>query len=136
MTSIRAWLLLVGLAAIPVTEPRSRPNVRPFMRSVSRPVIVGVASWYGWRHDGRKMANGQPFRALSLTAASRLLPLGTRIRVTNLKNGRAVVVTITDRGPYTPGRLVDLSLGAAKQLRFVEAGLAPVQIQILPPLAQ
>jgi len=94
--------------------------------------MEGIASYYGWRHHGRRMANGKRFNALGATAASRTLPLGCRIRVTNMENGLSTEVTIEDRGPYIRGRILDLSLGAAQRLGMTKAGLAWVHITILP----
>jgi rare lipoprotein A len=90
---------------------------------------TGVASWYGDHWQGRTTASGQPFDERKLTAAHRTLPLNTHVRVTNLKTGRSVEVTITDRGPYTGGRVIDLSKAAAKKLGMVKEGLVPVRIQ-------
>jgi rare lipoprotein A len=88
---------------------------------------VGTASWYGKQHQGLKMANGKRFDRHKLTAASWYFPLGTKIRVVNLKNGESVVVTITDRGPNLRlNRLVDLSEAAAKRLDYVGQGLTSV----------
>ena len=78
------------------------------------------------------MANGCRFDPSRLTAASRTLPLGTSARVRNLSNGLSVVVSITDRGPYVRGRVIDLSLAAARALGAVQAGVVPVTIEILP----
>jgi len=89
--------------------------------------LVGTASWYGKRHQGRKMANGKRFDSHKLTAASWYFPLGTTIRVVNVKNGESVVVTITDRGPNRRlHRLIDLSQAAAERLDYVGQGLTPV----------
>lgn len=87
------------------------------------------ASWYGPRHHGRLMANGQPFDMFADTAAHRELPLGSRLKVTNPRNGRSVTVAVTDRGPFIPGRSLDLSLGAARKLGVVEAGVSRVYIE-------
>jgi rare lipoprotein A len=88
---------------------------------------VGTASWYGKRHQGRKMANGKRFDCHKLTAASWYFPLGTTIRVVNVKNGESVVVTITDRGPGQHlHRLIDLSEAAAERLDYIGQGLTPV----------
>jgi len=95
-------------------------------------VTTGTATYYGWRHHGRIMADGQPFRAQALSAASRTLPLGTCIRVTHVANRRSVVVRITDRGPVRADRILDLSLGAAFELRMIWAGKALVRIERLP----
>jgi rare lipoprotein A len=130
MSAVRAWLLLVLLTLPP--DARSLASRAPQRVATARPALTGIASWYGWRHNGRLMANGQPFKPLGMTAASILLPLGTRVRVTNLDNGRFCDLTITDRGPYVRGRLIDVSLGAAKQLRMVDSGLTTVTIELLP----
>src|SRR5487761_2170254 len=83
----------------------------PSAAACGAPFYEGKASYYGWSHEGRKMANGKPFHALRLTAASKTLPLGTRVRVTHLENGRSIDLVITDRGPYIRGRILDISLG-------------------------
>lgn len=88
---------------------------------------LGLASYYGKERQGRKMANGQRFDYHKLTAACWFLPLGTQVQVTNLKNGRTVTVTITDRGPaHRLHRVIDLSFAAALQLDFVGDGLTVV----------
>jgi rare lipoprotein A len=94
---------------------------------------IGVASWYGDHWQGRAMASGKPFDDSKLTAAHRTLPLNTRVRVTNLETGRSVEVTITDRGPYVDGRVIDLSVAAAQRLGMVREGLVPVQITTIAP---
>ena len=96
--------------------------------------LGGVASWYGARHQGRPTASGEPFDFYKLTAAHRTLSLGSRVRVTNLENGRSVVVRITDRGPYESGRIIDLSYTAAKALGMLERGLARVRLEVLSPV--
>jgi rare lipoprotein A len=95
---------------------------------------IGTASWYGAQHQGRKMANGQRFDRRKLTAASWYFPLGTKIRVVNVKNRESVVVTVTDRGPNLRlHRILDLSEAAANRLGYVEEGLTPVFIYPLAP---
>jgi rare lipoprotein A len=89
---------------------------------------VGRASWYGPQFDGKMTANGETFDMHAMTAAHRSLPLGSRVLVRNLDNGRGVVVKINDRGPYIHGRDIDLSYGAARELRMVPNGLARVEI--------
>ena len=89
---------------------------------------VGRASWYGPRFDGKATANGETFDMHAMTAAHRSLPLGSRVLVRNLDNGRGVVVKINDRGPYIHGRDIDLSYGAARELQMVPNGLARVEI--------
>jgi rare lipoprotein A len=90
---------------------------------------VGIASWYGPWHHGRQTASGEIFDMNKMTAAHRSLPLGTRVRVTNLENGLAVAVKINDRGPYIDGRVIDLSKGAAQALNMVRAGIVPVKVE-------
>lgn len=92
---------------------------------------IGVASYYGKKFHGRKTANGETFNMYKLTAAHRVLPLGTRIRVTHLGNGRWVEVKVNDRGPFIEGRVLDLSFAAALELEMVNAGTAKVMIEII-----
>ncbi len=92
---------------------------------------VGIASWYGNQHQGRLTASGEPFDERKLTAAHRTLPLDTRLKVTNLENGRSIEVKVNDRGPYIAGRMLDLSTLAAKMLGMEKEGLALVRIEIL-----
>ena len=91
----------------------------------------GLASWYGPRFHGRRTANGERFNKFHLTAAHRTLPFNTRVRVTNLQNGRSVVVRINDRGPYVRGRIIDLSYGAARLLGMQARGVVLVKVEIL-----
>lgn len=93
---------------------------------------VGIASWYGPGFHGKPTASGATFSQYELTAAHRKLPLGTHARVTNLTNGRSVVVEINDRGPYIDGRVIDLSRAAAAELGIIDDGLAKVRIDVLP----
>ncbi|MCX8048587.1 MAG: septal ring lytic transglycosylase RlpA family protein [Methylohalobius sp.] len=88
----------------------------------------GIASWYGWE-SGDRTAMGTRFNPRALTAAHRTLPLPSRVKVTNLKNKRSIIVTVNDRGPFVRGRLIDLSYGAAKALRI--NGLAPVVVEAI-----
>ena len=92
----------------------------------------GKASWYGGRHHGGPTASGERFNKNAMTAAHRTFPFGTRVRVTNLKNGKTVVVRINDRGPYGPGRVIDLSEAAARELDMIDAGVVPVKVERLP----
>jgi rare lipoprotein A len=94
-------------------------------------VQVGVASWYGPWHQGRRTANGERFDMRKLTAAHKTLPLDSKVRVTNLENGKSVEVTINDRGPYVGDRLIDLSERAARRLGMKEQGLATVRVEVV-----
>ena len=88
---------------------------------------VGIASFYGKDFHGHLAADGQPFNMNALTAAHRNLPFGTKLQVTNLGNGRSVVVRVSDRGPYVSGRVLDLSYGAACALDMVRNGTARIK---------
>lgn len=92
---------------------------------------IGTASFYGHELAGRKTASGERFNPNGLTAAHRSLPFGTRVLVTNLHNGRSVVVRISDRGPFVRSRIIDVSLGAAKALGFVGRGTAKVKMAVI-----
>ena len=91
----------------------------------------GLASWYGRQFDNRRTASGERFSLRLRTAAHRDLPLGTRVIVTNLNNGLSLLVRINDRGPYVAGRIIDLSLLAARDLAMLHQGLVPVRIEVL-----
>ncbi len=91
----------------------------------------GIASWYGKEFHGKLAANGEVFDMMAYTAAHRKLPLGSIVQVINLENGRSVQVRINDRGPYVPGRMLDLSQAAARELGMVEAGTTAVQIEVM-----
>jgi rare lipoprotein A len=97
--------------------------------AMAKPITV---SWYGRQHAGKRMANGQKFDPRKLTAAHRKLPFGTRVRLFCLKTGKSVVVTITDRGPFKKKRTMDVSEQAAKDLGIRGAGIARVDMEILP----
>jgi rare lipoprotein A len=94
-------------------------------------VETGKASWYGAPYHNRRSSNGEIYDMNSLTAAHRTLPLGSTVRVTNLKTGHSTIVRITDRGPFIEGRIVDLSLAAAKQADVWQAGVAQVRLEVL-----
>ncbi len=98
-----------------------------------KPYEVGTASWYGEYFEGKPTASGEPYNMYELTAAHPTLPLGTYVKVTNLRNRRAVVVRINDRGPVVEGRIIDLSYGAAKVLKFQAQGLQRVRLDVVPP---
>ncbi|WP_162054438.1 septal ring lytic transglycosylase RlpA family protein [Pontibacter pamirensis] len=93
----------------------------------------GKASYYARKFQGRDMANGQPYRRGKMTAAHRTLPLGTKVKVTNVKTNKSVKVKITDRGPFIKGRIVDLSEKAARRLDFIKAGVVPVELKVIKP---
>jgi rare lipoprotein A len=92
---------------------------------------IGTASWYGDDFDGKPTASGEPYDMYDMTAASLTIPLGTYVRVTNLHNGRAVIVKVNDRGPVVPGRILDVSYGAAQALEFKNKGLQRVRVDLI-----
>jgi rare lipoprotein A len=92
---------------------------------------TGVASWYGSDFHGRRTANGETYDMHAMTAAHPTLPMPTIVRVTNLDNGRSVVVRINDRGPFADDRIIDLSRAGARELGFETAGLARVRVRVL-----
>ncbi|MBD2292573.1 septal ring lytic transglycosylase RlpA family protein [Anabaena sphaerica FACHB-251] len=130
---------LIGNAS-PISEIANLPaNTTISMPKLPQQVAIrgiklnfkGLASWYGYDWAGRKTANGERFNPEAMTAAHRSLPMGTKVRVTNTRNGQSVVVRINDRGPYIGGRIIDLSLGAARILGMMNSGVAPVRIDVL-----
>jgi len=125
---------LQQIAGRPIEEARSEHRVKVAPKHPSEPVMFrmdGWASWYGPGFDGATSANGEVFDQYALTAAHRDLPFDTLVRVTNLDNGRSVVVRINDRGPFIPGRDIDLSAGAAEEIGMMASGTAPVSIEVL-----
>lgn len=93
-------------------------------------IVYGVASWYGQEFHGRRTANGEIYNMYAHTAAHRSLPFGTKVRITNLRNGRVTVVRINDRGPFVRGRDIDLSYIAASELKMLNSGLEKVRMEI------
>lgn len=90
-----------------------------------------VASWYGIEYQGKKTSRGEDFDMMKYTAAHKMLPLGTIVKVTNLENGKSVVVVINDRGPFIRGRNIDLSYAAAQEIGMIEKGVQKVKIEVL-----
>jgi rare lipoprotein A len=145
-STVGALALLAGLAACVAPPPqtplptaaetppqlaRTAPlEPRQPAREVASFAQEGLASWYGRRFHRRHTASGEHFDMKELTAAHRALPLDTMVRVTNLANNRTVLVRINDRGPFTRGRIIDISHSAALQLDMAKAGVAPVRIEV------
>jgi rare lipoprotein A len=130
----RHWLLLaVSLGACAETPPpTTRSSVSVTSSRPSGLVQEGKCSFYGREAQGGPTASGERFDMHQLTAAHRTLKMGTHVRVTNLRNGRSVVVRINDRGPYGRGRIIDVSLAAAKALDMIDAGVVPARVEVLP----
>ena len=128
-------LLVVGLGA--AQRPASSESIskgtktNPAKVNRTKPYQIGTASWYGDYFQGKPTASGEPYNMYDLTAAHPTLPLGSWVRVTNLRNGRAVVVRINDRGPVVPGRIIDLSYNTARVLQFKSQGLQRVRLDVV-----
>ena len=111
------------------------PSPAPVPSNLGKPISseIGLASWYGPPYAGRKGADGTVYDQNAMTAAHLTLPMGTMVRVTNLTNNQSVVVKITDRGPFVRGRIIDLSLAAAKATGVYRAGVAKVKVEAFAP---
>lgn len=127
---IFCWLLaLLALGACAAPVPTAPPP--PAAQAQPQPCVQeGLASWYAPHRGQIRTADGGRLNSVSLTAAHRFLPFGTRVRVTDLASGRSVVVRITDRGPYPRGRVIDVSPAAARVLAMRHAGLVPVRLEL------
>lgn len=129
--AVPAWsractVILIGLAMSACTcLPKGQAELDVGARQ------LGLASWYGEPFHGWQTASGEIYDMEAMTSAHRTLPLGTRVRVTNLGNGKHVHVRINDRGPYAKGRILDLSYGAAKELEMVDTGVAAVHVEVV-----
>ncbi|MGH8268198.1 MAG: septal ring lytic transglycosylase RlpA family protein, partial [Steroidobacteraceae bacterium] len=129
--------------ALPRVEPRSPHGNPPFYDVQGRRYFVrasadgylerGVASWYGPSFHGGTTSSGEPYNMYAMTAAHKTLPLPSYARVTNLRNGRSVVVRINDRGPFVANRIIDLSYTAAAKLDMLREGTAVVEVRALTP---
>ena len=131
----RPWLLagaivLFGLGLNPVLAAKGGDPVDLAERGVSL-VQVGVVSWYGAAFHDRPTASGERFDSEAFTMAHPTLPFGTQVKVTNLRNGRTVVVRVNDRGPFVGKRIADLSRAAAAQLGMMKRGVAKARIEVL-----
>ena len=120
------------IAAVEVSKDPVVVDAAPLLQEKSAKLIgEGVASYYGNELAGNRTASGERFNPSALTAAHRTLPLGSKIRVTNKVNGKSVVVRINDRGPFHKGRLIDVSLAAAREISMIGAGKAAVSLELI-----
>jgi len=120
-------------AATPPSAETTGEDEKIDVPADAKPIFeeTGVASWYGAPYHNRRGSNGEVYNMHAMTAAHLTLPLGSIVRITNLKNGQSAVVRITDRGPFVVGRIVDLSLAAAKALDVYLPGTAKVRLEVL-----
>lgn len=137
----------VDMRAVPAVTPVREPigvagNKSPYSVNGVRYRVLntvkgyrqrGEASWYGTKFHGRKTANGEQYNMYAMSAAHKTLPLPSYARVTNLDNGRSVIVRVNDRGPFVAGRIIDLSYTAAQKLGYIDRGVAPVEVVALDP---
>jgi rare lipoprotein A len=129
-------LALTGCATGPALVKAPPPEIpprpaAPAPKVAPRPAATGTASWYGKAHHGQPTASGETYDMHALTAAHPSLPLGTRVRVTNVKNDRSVEVRINERGPFVRGRILDLSYAAAQELGALPDGAFRVKLYVL-----
>ena len=138
-------LALHGIKEITATDGDAAPNAGVY--KVGKPYEIdgawyypaedpgyaetGLASWYGTDFHGKRTANGAVFDMNALTAAHKTLPMPTLVRVTNLKNGRVLILEVNDRGPFVQGRIIDVSRRAAQLLGFLRAGVTPVRVEVV-----
>ena len=132
------FYFVIAATAAALTACSTSPKIR-YTDAQFAPVPAateeGIASWYhaNWFGIGEMTASGERFHQYEMTAAHKHLPLGTFVRVVNLRNGRHTIARINDRGPYIPGRIVDLSKTGARELGILDAGTTPVRLEVLVP---
>jgi rare lipoprotein A (peptidoglycan hydrolase) len=146
-STILTLLLSVGLAsASEPSIPKDAGSVnvvkKAFLRldpknrtkkAAKKTAQIGAASWYGKGFQGRPTASGEPYDMYQYTAASKSFPLGTWVKVTNLRNGKWLIVKVNDRGPYVGNRIMDVSYSAAQMLDFKSRGIAKVKLEVVEP---
>lgn len=131
-----ACALVLGAVRGPEGHTTTTPSDKPVATSPAMTPVVasafetGQASYYAARYHGRPTASGEIFDMEKMTAAHRTLPFGTKVKVTRLDDGRSVVVRVNDRGPFVDGRIIDVSLAAARELQMIAPGLAKVSVTV------
>ena len=130
---MRKLLVLLSTLVLASCAPTTKQSAKSVVELEPVRVQVGIASFYGGRWIGRKTANGEIYRATDRTAAHRTLPFNTRVRVTDLTTGGSTIVRINNRGPYIRGRVIDLSVVAAREIGLTrKRGIAKVKLEVLP----
>jgi rare lipoprotein A len=119
-------------SAIPMAPSSAKSQTQKSSKAEPKPYQVGTASWYGKQFHGKTTASGEDFDMFEFTAAHRKLPLGSFVKVTNLKNGKWIIVRVNDRGPYVGNRIMDLSYSAARMLNFRD-GVERIRIDLVQP---
>jgi len=126
LITLLIFTVVTGCATPPPKEPRTSPTPPP---ASSEHIGSGKASYYGNQHHNKQTASGERFDQGALTAAHRTLPFGTKVRVTNTRNGKSVVVRINDRGPFVRGRIIDLSKAAFERIASTRSGVVRVRLE-------
>ena len=147
--TVCSWLLILGCASTPrfaekeksergnATPPREESHakeIQPARDASSGKILLsleGIVSYYAHDFNGKVTSNGETFNMNDLTAAHRTFPFGTKVRVTNLDNNKSVVVRVNDRGPFVEGRIMDLSMGAAKEIGLIKTGTTHARLEVL-----
>lgn len=131
----RVLLLAAFVLSSTMLEAKQSQQNHNFKHKLSankhKPPMVGFASFYATKFNNRRTANGEKFNNNAFTAAHKSLPFGTKLKVTNLRNGSSVMVRVNDRGPYIKGRIIDLSKAAAKKIGLNHSGTAHVKLEVL-----
>ena len=125
------WLLTALLVTAFCIRRAAPPALSPAISSAAEHALTGFASWYGDDFQGKPTSSREIYDMYAMTAAHKSLPFETRVRVVNLDNAKSTVVRINDRGPFIEGRIIDLSLAAARAIDMVGMGTAPVRLEIL-----
>jgi len=125
---VRTWLVAIALALAACGGAQKPKKTASGQTGVQN----GLGTWYGSEQHGGPTASGERFNKNAMTAAHRTLPMGTRVRVTNQRNGRSVILRINDRGPYgSKRRIIDVSEAAARKLGMIDAGVVPVRVEVI-----
>ena len=122
---------MASVLSMPLILHAKQTHHQPVHVAKAAKKMVGIASFYATKFNGRRTASGEKFNNNAMTAAHKSLPFGSKVQVTNVRNGKSVVVRINDRGPYVRGRIIDLSKAAAKKIGIGHAGTARVKLEIL-----
>ena len=124
-------LILASVLSMPLILQAKNIRHQPVHTAKSTPKMVGLASFYAAKFNNKRTASGEKFNNNAMTAAHKSLPFGTKLKVTNLRNGLSVLVRVNDRGPYVKGRIIDLSKAAAKKIGIGRTGTARVKLEVV-----
>lgn len=130
---MKVWLIALVLALVACGGSQTKKAATGKKTETGKAFVQqGLATWYGGKFHGGPTASGETYNKYSMTAAHRKLPFNTRVKVTNLKNGRSVILRINNRGPFgNKRRIIDVSEAAARKLDMIEAGVVPVRVEVI-----